>query len=516
MGRRRGWIPVALGVAALGLLTPAIVALEAGASGSAAANPGFAATGTGDGAAHALAHGGGSPQPLAPIPDAESGAIVAGRPFYDPPVVSSVNGTLNVNLTASAQRVQISGKTVNARVYNGAFMPPILRAKPGDRILINTKNQLDQYTNIHTHGFFVAQDGNSDNVFVEVTPKASFENQYRLPKSITPGTYWFHSHAHPHAEGQVFGGMSGVVEVDGLTRLLPANLRGITDHVLGLKDFQFDRTNSIPGSNINSDAPTHRTINGIVQPAMTMRPGETQLWRLANIGADIWYDLQLPGHRFAVIAEDANPVNAVWTADHLVLPPGKRYDVLVQTPKAGTFRLISRRFHQGAWGDTYPRSLMATLTVAGPPVRRVALPSHLRTRFDDLAAVKVDVKRTSVFSETKQGNGVYEVNGRVFTPQIVDYTPTLGTVEEWTILNTSKEIHPFHIHVNDFQVMSVNGRPYRARSWQDTVPLPVERGGVPGKVVIRMRIRTFTGKYVFHCHILAHEDLGMMGVVNVS
>ena len=121
-----------------------------------------------------------------------------------------------------------------------------------------------------------------------------------------------------------------------------------------------------------------------------------------------------------------------------------------------------------------------------------------------------------MFSETNQGNGVYEVNGRVFTPQMVNYTPKLGTVEEWTILNTSREIHPFHIHVNDFQVMSVNGRPTRAHSLQDTVPLPVRRGTAPGKVVIRMRINTFTGKYVFHCHILGHEDLGMMGVVNVS
>ena len=243
--RRRGWIPAALALAALVLLAPAVAAMVSGGDASAAAGPEAAAVSP---AVHALAHGGGSSQPLPPIPDAESGAIVPGRPFYDPPVLSSRNGVLNVNLTASAQRVTISGKTVNARVYNGAFMPPVLRAKPGDRLILNTDNQLDQYTNIHTHGFFVAQDGNSDNVFVEVTPKARFENQYRLPTSITPGTYWFHSHAHPFAEGQVFGGMSGIVEIDGLTALLPKNLRGVTDRVLGLKDFQFDGTNSIPAT----------------------------------------------------------------------------------------------------------------------------------------------------------------------------------------------------------------------------------------------------------------------------
>ena len=506
---RRRWVPVALGLVALALLVPAVIPFLAG-GGASPANAADA------GPLHLHAAGGGAAQPLPPIPDAESGAIVPGQPFYDPPVITSRNGVLKADLTASAQRVTISGKTVNARVYNGAFMPPVLRARPGDRLILNTANELSQYTNIHTHGFFVAQDGNSDNVFVEVTPGARFENQYRLPASLSPGTYWFHSHAHPFAEGQVFGGMSGIVEIDGLTALLPSGLRGVRDRVLALKDFQFDRTNSIPGSNINSDAPTHRTINGVVQPRMEMRPGETQLWRLANIGADIWYDLQLTGHRFTVVAEDANPVDRTWTADHLVLPPGKRFDVLVQAPRAGTFPLVTRRFQQGAWGDTYPRARMATLTVSGAPVRRAALPTRLRSRFDDLSQARVAVRRTSVFSETEQGNGVYLVNGRQFGAQRVTYAPRLGTVEEWTVLNTSREIHPFHIHVNDFQVMSVNGVPQRKRSLQDTVPLPVARNGVPGRVVIRMRIQKFTGKYVFHCHILAHEDLGMMGVANVS
>jgi FtsP/CotA-like multicopper oxidase with cupredoxin domain len=500
-------------VVAVALLATAVAPMVLGQEPSAAATRPAEAAGARE--PH-QGHGGGASQPLPPIPDAESGTVVAGLPFDDPPVLASVDGVLDVDLTAAAQRVTISGKTVNARVYNGAFMPPVLRVRPGDRLRIHTRNELDQYTNMHTHGFFVAQDGNSDNIFVEVTPKATFENQYRLPRSVTPGTYWFHSHAHPHAEGQVFGGMSGIIEVDGLTALLPRRLRGVTDRVLALKDFQFDATNSIPGDDIDSNAPTHRTINGIVQPAMTMRPGETQLWRLANIGADIWYDLELRGHTFAVIADDGNPVDRVTRARHLVLPPGKRYDVLVQAPRRGTFALISRRFDQGAWGDTYPRTRMATLTVDGDPLPRAALPTRLRTRFDDLATAKVDVRRRAVFSETNKGNGVYEVNGRVFTDQRVDYTPRLGTVEEWTVLNTSREIHPFHIHVNDFQVMSVNGRPNRAHSLQDTIPLPARRGRTPGTVVIRMRINTFTGKYVFHCHILGHEDLGMMGAVNVS
>ena len=87
----------------------------------------------------------------------------------------------------------------------------------------------------------------------------------------------------------------------------------------------------------------------------------------------------------------------------------------------------------------------------------------------------------------------------------------LGTTEEWVIRNVAREQHPFHIHVNDFQVLSVDGKPYQARSLQDIVPLPVR-----GVVRIRMRFRNFLGAYVYHCHILAHEDAGMMGIVDVT
>ena len=114
-----------------------------------------------------------------------------------------------------------------------------------------------------------------------------------------------------------------------------------------------------------------------------------------------------------------------------------------------------------------------------------------------------------VFSEDETTNDFY-INDKKFDPNRVDVQPKLGTVEEWTLKNTSSEQHPFHIHVNDFQVVSVGGEPYDARGLQDTVPL------LPGKdVVIRTRFTDFTGKFVFHCHILAHEDNGMMAVVEV-
>jgi suppressor of ftsI len=310
---------------------------------------------------------------------------------------------------------------------------------------------------------------------------------------------------HGEVESQIFGGMSGVIIVDGLTEYLPAGLRGVEERTISLKDFQH-KDGAIPARNIDSNAPTTRVVNGLVHPTMTIRPGETQLWRLANIGADIWYKAALQQHRFQVIAEDANPVSRVWEAESLVLPPGKRYDVLVQAGSAGQFALETQAFNQG--GDQYPRATLATLEVAGAQVEPAALPVDFAP-FDDLSTAAVTRRRTLVFTEEDASNKFF-IDGKQFDPNRIDQLVDLNGVEEWTIRNQTSELHPFHIHVNDFQVVSVNGRPFQARSWADVVPLPIK-----GEVVVRMRFVDFLGRYVYHCHIVAHEDLGMMAVVDV-
>jgi len=122
----------------------------------------------------------------------------------------------------------------------------------------------------------------------------------------------------------------------------------------------------------------------------------------------------------------------------------------------------------------------------------------------------VDRVRHITFSEDQRRNR-FLINGRQFAATRVDEVVRLGATEEWVLRNRSREEHPFHIHTNDFQVIAVNGRRYRARSLQDTVAIPVG-----GTVRIRLRFADFVGAFVFHCHILAHEDAGMMGIVDVT
>jgi len=275
---------------------------------------------------------------------------------------------------------------------------------------------------------------------------------------------------------------------------------------LPIERYKYTAIDEVQQKDINSDASTTRLVNGLERPRLTAAPGETQLWRLANIGADIFYELQLPGTSFTVVGEDGNPVWSVWSADHLVLPPGKRYDVLVQAPAAGSATLSTLAYDQG--GDQYPEVALATLDTTGPAVPAATLPSSLIAD-PGLATARIDRSRSIEFDGSDKDG--WRIDGKEFDMERVDQVVQLGTTEEWTIRNTSDEQHPFHIHQDDFQVMSVNGQPYGARSEQDTVVIPIG-----GEVVIRMAFRDFAGRWVYHCHILAHEDAGMMAIVGAE
>jgi FtsP/CotA-like multicopper oxidase with cupredoxin domain len=426
--------------------------------------------------------------------------------FPEPTEYLSEDGVLNTSLTVSRETIDLAGAPVEAMVYNGTFVGPTLWVNPGDRIELALVNNLDEMTNIHFHGLHVSPMGDADNIFLAIEPGATQQYVLDLPADHPPGTYWYHSHMHGAAEAQVFAGLSGLLVVDGLTDLLPDDLQSITQHEFAIKDFQA-ADGAILTNNIDSNAPTTRTVNGVVNPALSIDAGETQLWSFANIGADIYYELQLAGHPFHVVAEDGNPVWDVRTADSLVMPPGKRFDVLVQGGTPGEYELKTLAYDQQ--GDQYPEAPLAAVTVNASSLAPAALPERMVEPID-LSTETVDRSRTITFAKD-QAAGTFTIDGKTFDMNRIDQTVKLGTLEEWTIVNDNNQQHPFHIHVDSFQVMSVNGEPYEAVGRQDVVNLPANGG----EVVIRIPFDGFTGKFVYHCHILNHEDLGMMAVVEV-
>lgn len=426
--------------------------------------------------------------------------------FTQPEEYVSDNGVLTATLDVTRGPVMIGGEEVIGTTYNGAYVGPTLRLRPGERLELTVNNQLPEITNMHFHGLHVSPSGISDNVFIMIEPGASQQYVLEIPENHPSGTFWYHSHAHPYTEAQVMGGLGGLLIVDGLQELLPEDLRGIAEAAIVLKDYQA-QDGAILRENIDSNAPTTRTINGLVNPALSLNANETQLWRLANLSADIYYELQLAGHPFHIIAEDGNPVWQVTSVDSVAIAPGKRFDVLVQGGDPGSFELKTLEYDQQ--GDLYPETPLATVTVNPSNLTAAALPSGLVAP-NDLREATVDVERTVTFAKD-QATGHFLIDGQMFDENRIDQAVTLGALEEWTIVNNNNQQHPFHIHTNDFQVVAINGEPVEVASHVDTVNLPAE-----GSATIRIPFLDFTGKFVYHCHILNHADMGMMATVEVT
>ncbi|HEY1517538.1 MAG TPA: multicopper oxidase family protein [Solirubrobacteraceae bacterium] len=445
-------------------------------------------------------------------------AAAGGHPLAQPAVYTSHHGVLNVTLVASEKRVEIAGQMVLAKVYNGSFVAPTLMIHPGDMVRLKLVNNLDEPTNLHFHGLEISPSGHADNIFLSINPGQSFQYYFRLPRDAPTGTFWYHSHEmvpasemsqYPNAnsEEQVFDGLSGLIEVEGLTKDLPPPMRRLPQRYLALRDVQTSG-GQIVSTDIDSNAPTTRLVDGQVDPRIKIAPGQTQLWHIANIGADIFYRLSLPGHTFDVIAQDGHPVLHTQQATTIVLPPGKRYDVLIRGDKRGVTALRTLPFNEG--DDHYPERTLATLVTTGRPQIPQSLPHSIFPGTVNLARMPIVRQRIVTLSENRDGS-MFFINGEFYDPSKINFYARLNTVEQWVVVNSTDELHVFHMHTYPMQLLSVNGVPTPFNGYQDEADLPPH-----GYIVLRLHLTQFTGITVFHCHILAHEDMGMMANIEVT
>jgi suppressor of ftsI len=440
--------------------------------------------------------------------------------FFEPQVIASHNGVLRGTLVAAPGTFTINGRRVQGmETINGTYPGPTLKANPGDRVELTLVNKLPEPTNLHFHGFRVTPANLGDNVLRYMAPAVTTKelrsgNRYRIsftiPKDHQQGLYWYHPHHHGHVDEQVYGGMAGLIEVGDPLSEVP-QLHGLPERVLALQ-----AAGVTPGGKLNIDTAVRgemNLVNGRLKPTLTIHPGETQLWRVANISNENWYKLQLPGHVFHVIGFDGNPVPRLRDAKIILLAPGNRVEFLVQGGKPGAYELRSLAFNQGH--DNFGQFTLAHVIVAGAARTPLTLPtvispSELREQTNTLNDPLVH-RRTLTFSIDNpfpKNAMAFRINGKLFNERRVDALVWVNTTEEWLLRNPSPEDHPFHIHINDFLVTKINGKPVPVDGFQDTVRIPRH-----GNVTIRMRYRTFTGNAVFHCHILFHEDHGMMGII---
>jgi FtsP/CotA-like multicopper oxidase with cupredoxin domain len=443
----------------------------------------------------------------------------------EPPLLRSAGGALDLRLEAAEQRVGLAGRQATVLSFNGGVPGPTLYLQAGDRLRLELVNRLTAPTNLHTHGLCVSPQDNGDNPFIKVDPGESFRYDYRLPEDHPPGVYWYHPHHHGLVADQVFGGLYGAIIVADATP--PPVTR---ERVLVVSDISLDGTGRLrPVSTMARMMGREGDlvlVNGQAQPRLTARPRERQRWRIVNACTARYLRLRLDGQQLHLLGVDSGRYSEPREVAEVVLATGNRADLLVTTrPGSSQLRALPHdrgsMMGMGMGGGNGPvaatdrqERMLATLDVAGAPV---PAPDPLPTRPAprDLRGAPVAARRQLIFDAgmgmAMGSSGMrFTIDGKTFDPNRVDQQARIGTVEEWTITNTSPMDHPLHLHVWPMQLVEHRDQPVDPPTWQDVINLPAH-----STTTIRVAFDTFPGRTVYHCHILDHEDTGMMGVIDM-
>jgi FtsP/CotA-like multicopper oxidase with cupredoxin domain len=428
----------------------------------------------------------------------------------------------------------------------------------------------DNVTNLHFHGFHVDQgrrpDGKyGDDVLLALYPQGQehvheekginneigeVDFEFFVPDSQARGTFWYHPHSHGSTDLQVTNGMAGAFIVeDDLNDLFPGAKPA--EYVLVIQDIAAS-VNFATGGN----KPV-ALINGQITPNIPMKAGEVQRWRLINAtgkGSNV-YNISFDGtgqapEIYLISADgifiDTDTWNNEDPVDSIYLAPGNRIDFLVKAIDQGNFSLNATSVlvqSPGPGGgngqnkptptkpaDAPPAVSLVSTTVSGVQTPAMELPETLpalipaQRPIPDSEIVNKEpiFVRFSVVDGKGPGQApIFQIDGKSFDPCFVDHCMVVDTAEEWTITNSTTVAHPFHIHLNPFFIKEFydpqGGLPDPGRRWQDTIIIPPASadGQTPGHVVIRHRFPEIVDKFVIHCHILGHEDRGMMQVVQV-
>jgi len=419
------------------------------------------------------------------------------------------HGVTTGTLEAAWSKVQVGNSEYESLVFNGAYDAPLIRARPGGVIKIKFVNNMTEKTAMHFHGMQVSPLDQGDNIFKIIEPGETWEFELRLPDNHPPGMYWYHSHFNKGSQRQVNGGIAGPIMVDGMLDPLP-ELQHLQQRYFVLRNFQKTLTGKL-ASDMATSAPSIRTVNGQENPLVAMQPGETQIWHFANIASNQYFRLSFEGRPFRVISRDGNTATAIETTTELLIGPSARVSVLVDGPPAGTHTLDVLKATTGPAGDTYDSQVLATIESTGETVASTQVTSPLPVALD-LREVPIAQHRTFVFQDGEDDPNSFFINGRKFDFDRVNTTVKLGDTEEWVLTNPSGELHQFHIHQTDFQVVAFNGKPVPFYGYRDNIYIPTS-----GSVTVRIPFTDpiILGKFVYHCHILEHEDGGMMSVIQV-
>ncbi len=450
-----------------------------------------------------------------------------GAAFADPVEMrnfSTVPGIVEVDLEAKPAWVNVNGTMANLLTYNGSFPAPTIRVRQDDILKVHFKNSLPmmgtnilgherEMTNLHTHGLHVSPMGNADNMMVMLKSGDTFDYEYDLSKQEAGTLNIYHPHIHGTVAEQYWGGMAGALVVEDNGSVL-ANYE---THLLILKDITLSGSAPEPYTStmdyMHGKEGDTVMVNGQVNPVLGIKPGQVQRWRVMNASNARFYKLSLEGHSLQIIGTESGLLQNPYPVSSILLSPGERLDILVKANQAKkNYRLLSLSYDRGG-GSMGQQVTLMTLSYKGSPVND-AVPQTINPE-----AVRVSpaiAKTERIVLSMGQGKGY--VNGISFTMEnYFAIHSHLGTYEIWEIVNQSGMDHPFHQHVNPCQVLSITGGDAsyasfltKTPAWKDVVIIPKW-----GSAKLLVPVMDYPGMAMFHCHIIEHEDIGMMGIWDI-
>jgi FtsP/CotA-like multicopper oxidase with cupredoxin domain len=433
-------------------------------------------------------------------------------------------------------------------------------------------------TNLHFHGLSVPAVCHQDDVLkTSIQPgDPPFQYKFRIPENEPPGLYWYHPHIHGFSKAQVLGGASGAMIIEGIERA-NKEVAGLPERVLGIRDQDLVNPNAPPAKSepvlpkflVDHDGDSANNGTGFGKPAkdlsinfvpvpypdyppaaIQMKPQERQFWRVLNASAITYLNLavlyQHAPQQLGIVALDGVPINSNGTSgdfiswqNHIGIPPGGRVEFIVTGPPAGVpGLLVTRTVDTGLGGENDPNRMLATITAADdapePKSKLASSPTPLpiptqpwlgnitpaRTRklyFSETLLDPNDPNSATTFFLTVDGS-----EPKVFDPAsgIPDIVVKQGDVEDWIIENRSTELHAFHIHQLHFMLVTWDGVAVNEPFLRDTINVPFHSAADLQYPSVRLRMDfrdpNTIGTFVYHCHLLEHEDGGMMGLIRVD
>jgi FtsP/CotA-like multicopper oxidase with cupredoxin domain len=406
-----------------------------------------------------------------------------------------------------------------------------------------------------------------------------FAYRFRVPQDHPPGLYWYHPHPHGFSEAQVLGGASGAMIIEGIERANPL-VSGLPERLLIVRDQRVESTAPAkpdpnrPGKDLSLNF-VPMSYPQYTPAIIAMKPSQREFWRVLNASADTYLDLQLlfngKPQYLGVVGLDGVPIrygtpttqkHILWES-HVLLPPAGRAEFVVNGPAAGVeAQLITEAVETGPPGDADAAAPATTATTPAAdddntprrPLARIVTNANLdknvpsssqdvlpayrgqpenTSSFPPLAEITPVRQRRIYFSEKpidpRKPNGPMQFfiteeghTPKVFDPSsgVPDIVVHQGDVEDWLIENRSSETHAFHIHQTHFLVLERHGVPVHEPYLRDTINVAYWDGFTPDYPSIKLRMDfrdpAIVGTFPYHCHILQHEDGGMMGLIRVE